>query len=56
VGENVLHPGANFDLVLIADYEDADAVARYQAHPDHKVVAAYIGSVVAERSAVDFEI
>ena len=56
VGSNVLRPGANFDLVLIADYEDADALARYQVHPDHKVVASYIHSVVAERSAVDFEV
>jgi hypothetical protein len=56
VGTNVLHPGANFDLVLIADYEDADALARYQAHPDHLKVASYIHSVVAERSSVDFEV
>lgn len=56
VGTNVLNPGANFDLVLIADYDDADALARYQTHPDHKKVAEYIHSVVADRSAVDFEI
>ncbi|WP_345763328.1 Dabb family protein [Diaminobutyricibacter sp. McL0608] len=56
VGENVLHPGANFDLVLIAEYEDADALARYQEHPEHKKVASYIRTVVADRSAVDFEV
>ncbi len=56
VGTNVLNPGANFDLVLIADYEDADALARYQVHPEHKKVASYIQSVVAERSSVDFEV
>ncbi len=56
VGTNVLNPGANFDLVLIADYEDADALARYVAHPEHEKVASYIRSVVADRSAVDFDV
>ncbi len=56
VGANMLNPGANFDLVLIAEYDDADALARYQAHPEHKKVASYIHSVVAERSSVDFEV
>ncbi|MFF1877048.1 Dabb family protein [Leifsonia sp. NPDC058230] len=56
VGVNVLAPGANFDVVLISDFEDADALARYVAHPDHETVAAYIRSVVGARSAVDFEV
>lgn len=54
VGVNVL-PG-NFDLVLISDFADLDAVARYQVHPAHEAVAAYIRSVVDGRSAVDFEV
>ncbi|GIT81522.1 hypothetical protein LLS1_31910 [Leifsonia sp. LS1] len=54
VGVNVL-PG-NFDLVLISDFADLDAVARYQVHPAHEAVASYIRSVVDGRSAVDFEV
>jgi hypothetical protein len=42
--------------VLISDFEDEDAVARYVAHPDHEEVAKYIKSVVGGRSAVDFEV
>ncbi len=54
VGVNVLNPGANFDLVLIADYEDEAALQRYQEHPEHQKVVAYIRTVVGDRSAVDF--
>lgn len=54
VGVNVL--AGNFDLVLISDFADLDAVARYQVHPAHEEVAAYIRSVVDGRSAVDFEV
>ena len=56
VGANVVYPETNWDVVLIADYEDAAALERYQVHPAHKEAAAYIRSVVAERSAVDFEL
>ncbi|GAA1447233.1 Dabb family protein [Leifsonia poae] len=55
VGINALD-GDNFDIVLISDFADADALARYVAHPDHQVVAGYIRSVVGGRSAVDFEV
>ncbi len=56
IGTNVLNPGDNFDLVLIAEYEDEAALLRYQQHPEHVKVASYIRTVVAGRSAVDFEI
>ncbi|TFD41400.1 Dabb family protein [Cryobacterium sp. TMT1-2-1] len=45
--------GDNWDVVLIADFDDMEAVARYQAHPEHQKVGAYIRSVVAARMAVD---
>jgi len=45
----------NWDVVLIADYEDLDALARYQVHPAHEAVGAFIRSVVAEKSTVDVQ-
>ncbi|HZJ40471.1 MAG TPA: Dabb family protein [Demequina sp.] len=45
--------GDNWDVVLIADFDDMDAVARYQAHPEHQKVGAYIRSVAQSRMAVD---
>lgn len=54
VGVNVLNPGANWDVVLIADYDDEAALAGYQVHPAHVAVSAIIRGLVAERSCVDF--
>lgn len=54
VGVNDVTSAQNWDVVLIADYDDADALARYVEHPEHQKVAGYIRSVVSERSSVDF--
>lgn len=48
--------GGNWDVVLIADFDDREALDRYQVHPSHQEVAAFIRSVVAQRMAVDFEV
>lgn len=48
--------GGNWDVVLIADFDDLEAVARYQVHPEHQRAGAFIKSVVAERSCVDVEV
>lgn len=56
VGVNSVPSDGNWDLVLIADFDDADALARYTAHPEHQKVAAFIRSVTDKRSAVDFEV
>ena len=45
----------NWDVVLIADYEDLDALARYQVHPAHEAAAAFIRSVTTEKAAVDVQ-
>lgn len=55
-GANTLFPGENWDLVLVADFDDADGLAAYNVHPAHREVAAYIGSVRSDRVAVDFEV
>ncbi|MCY7289927.1 MAG: Dabb family protein [Cryobacterium sp.] len=45
--------GTNWDIVLIADFEDLDAVNRYQVHPAHQAAGTFIRSVVSARMAVD---
>ncbi|TFD31565.1 Dabb family protein [Cryobacterium cryoconiti] len=45
--------GANWDVVLVADFDDLDAVGRYQVHPAHQAAGAFIRSVVSDRMAVD---
>lgn len=48
--------GDNWDVVLIADFDDLDALARYQVHPEHQKVVTFVRSVVSQRMAVDIEI
>jgi hypothetical protein len=47
--------GGNWDVAMVADFDDLDAVSRYQEHPEHQKVAGFIRSVVAARSCVDVE-
>lgn len=48
--------GDNWDVVLIADFDDLDAVVRYQVHPAHQKVGTFIRSVVSQRMAVDIPV
>ncbi|NQX13131.1 Dabb family protein [Microbacteriaceae bacterium VKM Ac-2855] len=56
VGRNTLFPKDNFDVVLIADYADADALNTYVEHPEHRRVAGFIRPLVRERACVDFAV
>ena len=48
--------GGNWDVALVADFADEDALNAYVRHPDHQAVVAYVRSVVSDRVAVDFEV
>jgi hypothetical protein len=48
--------GGNWDVALVADFDDLEAVERYQVHPEHQKVAGFIRSIVAARSCVDLEV
>jgi hypothetical protein len=54
VGSNIAYPETNWDLVLIADYDDQDGLEAYQVHPEHLVVANIIKPLVSLKSSVDF--
>lgn len=56
VGPNVAYPDTNWDLALVADFDDAAGLDAYQVHPAHQDVAVYVRSVVSERATVDFEL
>ena len=51
---NDLELDGNWDLVLIADFEDAEGLAAYQKHPDHVAVAKELKSAATARAAIDF--
>lgn len=55
-GANALYADVNWDLVLVADFDDHAGLEAYDAHPEHKKVAGFIGSIRSARVAVDFEL
>ncbi|MDQ4215644.1 Dabb family protein [Microbacterium capsulatum] len=55
-GVNSLAIDGNWDVTLVADFDDAEGLDAYQVHPAHQEVVAYVRSVVGGRSAVDFEV
>lgn len=56
VHRNELHDGSNFDLTLIADFDDAAALAVYAVHPEHLPVIDLVKARSEGRVAVDFTI
>jgi hypothetical protein len=46
----------HWDIVLISDHDDNEALEGYQTHPAHLDAAAFTRSVTADRVAVDFEV
>ncbi|WP_295010462.1 Dabb family protein [uncultured Microbacterium sp.] len=53
-GVNALDIEGNWDVTLVADFDDAEGLDAYQVHPAHQEVVAYVRSVAGGRSAVDF--
>lgn len=54
VGRNVAYPQTNWDIVLVSEFADVEALERYQVHPAHQKAGVFIRSVVADRAAIDF--
>lgn len=49
--------GDNYDLAVIADFEDEDAYLRYAEHPAHvDFVQRVVTPLLAQRAAAQFEI
>lgn len=55
VGIDFNRSAVAFDLALYSTFATREDLTAYQIHEDHKVVAAFIGSVATERSVVDYE-
>lgn len=53
VASNVASVPGNWDLVLIADFDDESALVRYIEHPDHARVGAGIRLLVSDSAKVD---
>ena len=55
-GVNALPIEGNWDVTLVADFDDAAGLDAYQMHPAHQAVVGYVRPVSGGRCAVDFEI
>ena len=47
---------ASVDVCLIATFDDADALQRYQEHPVHQEVSRRIGPLRKQRHTLDFKV
>ncbi|NLA65953.1 MAG: Dabb family protein [Leucobacter sp.] len=56
VHRNELFDGDNFDVTLVADFDDADGLAAYATHPEHVAAGAIIKSHASGRVATDFTV
>ncbi len=43
------------EVVLVTEFESREALAAYQAHPEHQAVVVFVSQVVTERRLVDYE-
>lgn len=56
VGINFADSPFSYDIVLISDFENREALDVYKNHPDHLDVAVFVKKIVSERAVVDYEI
>jgi hypothetical protein len=53
IGTDARMNEANYDLVVVADFDTVDGYLVYRDHPDHQVVIReHIAPIVAERAAI----
>lgn len=53
---NELFDGANYDLTLIADFDDEAGLEFYAKHPEHQPALQFMPTVTVSRVATDFTV
>ncbi|MCS5732169.1 Dabb family protein [Herbiconiux daphne] len=56
VAGNMAYFDANWDVVLIADFDDLAGLDAYQSHPEHLLVVPQIKALVSARASVDIDL
>ena len=54
IGLDVLHSGMSYDMALIAEFDDMEAMQAYKNHPEHLKVAAIVAKTKSDRATIDF--
>ena len=55
VGGNFNATEHAYDVAYVSEFDDRDALDRYQRHPDHQAVAVEITLLTTDRAVVDYE-
>ncbi|MCC6503282.1 MAG: Dabb family protein [Deltaproteobacteria bacterium] len=55
VGVDVLRSQRSYDICLTVKFDTLEDLEAYQSHPEHVLVADYIGSVRESVAVVDYE-
>lgn len=55
VGINVNPSEAAFDIVLYSEFENNEALQKYQNHPEHKKIVDFVTRIRTDRCVVDYE-
>ena len=56
VGLNNAGASDNYDIVLVSEFDDEDALQRYIEHPVHQEVVAFVRANTEGRAGVDFTV
>lgn len=56
IGQDVGHTDMSYDMVLLTEFSDRDALAAYKVYPDHRAISEYVRGVRTARAVVDCEI
>jgi hypothetical protein len=55
VGEDVGETGGNYDLAIVADFDDAAGYERYRDHPEHvRVITELVRPILDSRAALQY--
>ena len=54
-GRDVVRSERSYDFALVSDFENLEAMQRYQVNPEHVPVVGLVRSLSASILAVDFE-
>ena len=47
----------NFDVVVVAEFDDRDGYVAYRDHPEHvRVAREHLGPLIADRAAVQYDL
>jgi hypothetical protein len=54
----VAQPGyeATCDVILVSDFDNAEALAAYQVHPKHVAIKDFVAAVRESRQCIDYDV